>query len=373
MDKINKLFETIKAIRQFNSYCKDIQPDTESLGYYTLKNLSDLTKKMEWLSDFDPDLFFLELSCSIASHTACENANRALYSEIQEYIEWYNLNRDSVSKLTSYGQIHLAVETTIPNTKAGRDLKAAWNALIKAEQDKYVHQMLARAYESIAGHGSQYEKLSSADKETLDSALKDYQEHFKVTQVDLPQMYEDYHTASFEEYLEAKTRLAEARQILSNERLRTIEQIKVDMHQYVASLLWPYMHYLQEKSNSSSEAKDTTEIRSLPGRKPLGIFDSFEDMFNNHDHFIVIDNYIRTKGNLNIGEAKSIFTAIKRPEDNILKERVSTEHFGTLIKKQYRLICSFDNGKSVADGKIFKDVESTIKALLGIPETTKTK
>jgi hypothetical protein len=77
---------------------------------------------MEWLSDFDQDLFFLELTCSIASQTAYENANRAFFSEIQEYIEWYNLNRDSVSKLTSYGQIHLAVETIMPNTKGGRDL-----------------------------------------------------------------------------------------------------------------------------------------------------------------------------------------------------------------------------------------------------------
>ena len=369
MDKINRLFETIKAIRKFNSYCKDIQPDTESLGYYTLKNLSDLAKKMEWLSDFDPDLFFLELTCSIASHTAYENANRAFYSEIQEYIEWYNLNRDSVSKLTSYGQIHLAAETIMPGTKAGRDLKAAWHALIKAEEDKYVHHMLARAYGSIAGHGSQYEKLSTADKETLDCALKDYQEHFKVTQVDLPQMYEDYHTTSFEEYLEVKTRLAEARQILSNERLRIIEQIKVDMHQYVASLLWPYMNYLQEKSNSSSEAKDTTEIRSLPGRRPLGIFDAFEDMFTKPDHFLVIDKYIRTKGTLNSSEAKSIFTAINRPEDKILKERVSMEHFGTLIIKRYGLLCSFTSGRSVADGKTFEDIESTIKALLGIIET----
>ena len=88
---------------------------------------------------------------------------------------------------------------------------------------------------------------------------------------------------------------------------------------------------------------------------------------------MAIDNYIRTKGSLNIGEAKPIFTAIKRPEDKILKERVSMEHFGTLTKNQYRLICSFENGKSVADGKIYKDIESTIKALVGIPETTKTK
>ena len=85
---------------------------------------------------------------------------------------------------------------------------------------------------------------------------------------------------------------------------------------------------------------------------------------------MAIDNYIRAKGSLNIGEAKSIFSAIKRPEDKILKERVSMEHFGTLTKNQYRLICSFVNGESVADGKIYTDIESTIKALVGITETT---
>ena len=87
MDKINRLFETIKAIRKFNSYCKEILPDTEHLGYYTLKNLSDLIEKMEWLSDIDPDLLFLELTCSISSHTAYENASYALYTEIEKYIE----------------------------------------------------------------------------------------------------------------------------------------------------------------------------------------------------------------------------------------------------------------------------------------------
>lgn len=373
MDKINKLFETIKAIRKFNSYCKDILPETEHLEYHTLKNMSDLTNKMDWLSDFDPDLFFIELSCSIASHTAYEDANRAFYSEIQEYIEWYNINRDRVDKLTNYKEIYLAVEAIMPHTLSGQEYEQALQEMKRAEMDKYIHQMLARAYGAIPGHGSQYNELSTADKEYIDEALEDYKKHFKVSKVDLPKMYEDFHSTSYEEYLKVSKRFSEAGEQYNIKRLQANGQIKEDMHQYVASTLWPFMDYLQTSANNNPETLKNNETRSTPGRKPLGIFDSFEDMFNNHDHFMAIDNYIRTKGSLNIGEAKSIFTAIKRPEDKILKERVSMEHFGTLTKNQYRLICSFENGKSVADGKIYKDIESTIKALLGIPETTKTK
>ena len=373
MDKINRLFETIKAIRKFNSYCKEILPDTEHLGYYTLKNLSDLIEKMEWLSDIDPDLLFLELTCSISSHTAYENASYALYTEIEKYIEWYNANRESVTKLTDYYEVSRAVDTILPYTESGRALNKAKEAMRKANEDKHIHHMLARAYGSIAGHGSQYEELSKADKELIDEELKDYKKHFKVNKVDLPQMYEDFHSTSYEEYLKIRKHLSDAYNRNDEEKEQIVNQIRLDMHQYVASILWPFMDYLQTSSTRDPETKGTNKTRNAPGRRPLGIFDSFEDMFNNHDHFIIIDNYIRTKGSLNAGEARSIFSIINRPEYSILKDRVSLGHFGTLIKKQYGLICSFSIGKSVADGKIFDDIESTTKALLGITETTQTK
>lgn len=373
MDKINRLFETIKAIRKFNSYCKDILPETEHLGYYTLKNLSDLIEKMEWLSDVDPDLFFLELTCSIASHSSYENASHALYTEIEKYLEWYNINRDRVGKLTDHNEIYLAVEAIMPYTESGRDLEKAIEAKKKAGEDIHVHHMLAKVYGSIAGHGSQYEDLSKADKEYIDYELKEYQKHFKVNKVDLPKMYEDYHSISYEEFLKFDERCSEAWERHNKERIKINRQIKEDMYQYVASLLWPYMNYLQETANISSETQETTKTRNAPGRRPLGVFDSFEDMFNNHDHFMIIDNYIRTKGSLSAGEARSIFSIINRPEYSILKDRVSLGHFGTLIKKQYGLICTFALGKSVADGKIFDDIESNTKALLGITETTQTK
>ena len=261
----------------------------------------------------------------------------------------------------------------MPYTESGKDLEIAWQAKKKAGEDLHIHHMLARAYGSIAGHGSQYDDLSPSDKKDIDYELKEYKKHFKVNKVDLPKMYEDYHSTAYEEFLKLDKRCSEAWERHNKERIEINKQIKEDMHQYVASLLWPYMNYLQATANSASETHEMAGAQNTPGRRPLGIFDSFEDMFNNNEHFMTIDNYIRTKGSLSSGEAKSIFTVINKPEYGILKARVSMGHFGTLIKKQYGLICTFASGKSVADGKIFKDVESAVKALLGITETTKTK
>ena len=373
MDKINRLFETIKAIRKFNSYCKDIQPDTVRLAYHTLENLSKPIKKMEWMANTDPDLFFLEVTCCISSETAHKKAIQTFYTEVKAYIDWFNLNQERVCKLTDIHAICRSVEVILPYIKTGYDLTEAKEVMQKAETDRHIHHMLARAYGAINGHGAQYDELSTSDKEYIKEPLEEYKRHFKVSKVDLPKMYDDYHFKCCKEFNEVEKRLSEAYRLNNEDKLRLASNIKLDMHQHVASLLWPYMSYLQEAVNKASETQEMAETRNTPGRRPLGVFDSFEDMFNSHDHFMIIDNYIRTKGSLNSSESKSIFTAITRPEDTILKDRVSMEHFGTLIIKQYGLICSFTSGKSVADGKVFDDIESTIKALLGITETTQTK
>lgn len=373
MDKISRLFETIKAIRKFNSYCKDILPDTESLPYYILENFSKPIEKMEWLADFEPDLFFLEITCTISSQSAYENTIQAFFNELKEYIDWFNANRERVIKLTDFGAIYNAVHIILPHIKTGLELEEAKKKTEIARTDRHIHHMLARAYGAISEHESQYHELKKEDKEYIDRALEDYKKHFNVTSVDLPKMYEDFHNKSYMEFKEIEKQLSEAYKRNEEDRHRLMSQIKKDMHQYVATLLWPYLENLQKSKDSTVGENNSNETKGLPGRRPLGVFDSLEDMFNNYDHFMTIDKYIRTKGTINSSEAKSIFAAINRPEVGILKDRVSMEHFGTLVIKQYGLLCSFTSGKSVADGKTFNDIESTVRALLGITETTQTK
>ena len=53
------------------------------------------------LEHIDPELFFIELQCTVVSLEKYDHALAIFISEIKKYIEWFNIHREEVAKFTT--------------------------------------------------------------------------------------------------------------------------------------------------------------------------------------------------------------------------------------------------------------------------------
>lgn len=98
---IRTFFTVIGALKALNISCGKIEFDKERLDYYLLKEQSQSARAIYKLEHIDPELFFIELQCTVVSLEKYDHALAIFISEIKKYIEWFNIHREEVAKFTT--------------------------------------------------------------------------------------------------------------------------------------------------------------------------------------------------------------------------------------------------------------------------------
>ena len=363
---IRTFFTVIGALKALNISCGKIEFDKERLDYYLLKEQSQSARAIYKLEHIDPELFFIELQCTVVSLEKYDHALAIFISEIKKYIEWFNIHREEVAKFTTDYAIRDSADKIVCREEGIHSRYKSFEKTVNAilDERQYARE-LVNAYKETGKVGYGYNLLTEEEKQLISEPLSEYKKHYGVDEVNLMEVYKNFSEGKeYEHYIHVETEYQDLRLKRYDILQSYIKEIEEDLHTAVTAILWKYLDYIQESYKTNPPTVEEI-VKVNPGRKPLGVYNSFRDMFLNEDAFIIIDRYIRKKGLLNTGEAVSIFEAINKPNDKIIKEsRISKTHYGQLLIGEYGSICTFTQGKSVVDGKVYDDIVNEIRAML---------